>query len=175
MADPNSDEAFWARARGSGLRHARWLLLGVALGGYGCSTGNSLGYVTPDEELHPAVGSVTVDGVPAKNARVILHRLDSATLSGRIPGDPKLIRPNPQGDCDENGQFQVYTYTPYDGAPVGEYLVTVSWTDPEARGRDGENYPELLPSRFQNPRESGLKATIVEGANVLDPIVIKTR
>jgi hypothetical protein len=149
------------------------ITLSAALFVAGCGKGNQLGYVQHDEELHSTDGTVLVDGKPARNATIILHRSGSATVTGIVPDDPSKILPNPQGDCDENGYFQLYTYMPYDGAPAGDYLVTISWSDPEGRNRDGENYPELLPRNYQSPQKSELKATILLGENHLEIPEIK--
>lgn len=147
------------------------LLLALAACLAGCSKGNQLGYVQHEEQLFPVEGTVLVDGKPATNAVVILHRPDAPSAGGSLPADPLTLPPNPTGDCDEEGHFVLGTYLARDGAPAGEYLVTVSWKDPEARNRDGETYPELLPGHYQDPRKSKLTAQVVAGENA--PLVFE--
>ena len=137
----------------------------------GCGSSNDRGYIKHEEELHPVSGQVLYQGKPTSNATVVLHRTQAApaveTNSGEV-----IVAPNPQGTCDKTGKFQLYTYAFGDGAPVGDYIVTVSWQDPEGRGRE-DNYPELLPKRYQSSKMSGLKAQLNKGENVLPPFELK--
>ena len=143
-------------------------LLCLLLAACGSDDRSQLGLVQHDEELFPVSGKVLVDGEPAKNAVVVFHRKENlGNSAGRLPQGPR--QPNPRGECDEEGDFELYTYLSIDGAPAGSYLVTVSWRDPEGEGREGENYPELLPRRFQVPMSSGLKVEIPEEETALPP------
>ena len=65
---------------------------------------------------------------------------------------------------EADGTFTLSTYTANDGAPQGEYLVTVVWPDPprDARGRPG---PNRLPERYAQPETSGLRARVADGPN----------
>lgn len=139
----------------------------------GCGAGSDRGYITHEEELLPVSGQVMFEGKPASNATVVLYRTEAPppieSDSETTSNDPPL---NPRGTCDRNGKFQLFTYAIGDGAPAGDYLVTVSWQDPEGRGRD-ENYPELLPRRYQNPKTSGLKVQITEGMTALPNFDLK--
>lgn len=137
----------------------------------GCGSSNDRGYIVHEEDLYPVSGQVLFEGKPASNASVVLHRTEQSPLVESDTGEmvPAL---NPRGTCDKTGKFQLYTYAAGDGAPAGDFFVTVSWQDPENRGRD-ENYPELLPKRYLLPATSGLKAHVISGENVLPTFELK--
>ena len=68
------------------------------------------------------------------------------------------------GLTDDAGRFTVSTYTKFDGAPAGEYAVTVVKT---GKGYyDGEMPDKTqLPEKYATPTTTPLKVTIKEGAN----------
>ena len=115
-------------------------------------------------KLYPATGSVTVKGRPAEGAQVVL-----------FPADESLRRagnPMPTGLVGADGKFALGSYGPGDGAPAGEYQVTIVW--PEEVKTDPNN-PERPPardrlnSRYAAPGQSGLTATIEAGPTELPP------
>ncbi len=137
----------------------------------GCGSSNERGYIQHGEDLYPVTGQILFEGRPASNATVILHRTEVAPPT-ETESDEEVASLNPRGTCDRAGNFQLHTYAAGDGAPAGDFIVTVSWQDPENRGRE-ENYPELLPKRYLLPQSSGLKAHIDSGETVLPPFVLK--
>jgi hypothetical protein len=101
-----------------------------------------------------------MDGQPLADATVLFHPV------APFPTDASKILP--RAVVNEDGVFQVTTYRADDGAPVGEYKVTVSWRGPTASvGGDDDTRPEKIPVRFRSPLRSTLKAEIKEGANAL--------
>src|SRR4051794_35124208 len=86
-------------------------LLCLALVAAGCGSGEAR------KPVYPVRGSVFVDGQPAVRAQVVLHPLDDP--------DPNAVRPS--GDVGPDGTFVLHTYTADDGAPAGQYAVTVTW------------------------------------------------
>jgi hypothetical protein len=71
--------------------------------------------VQPD--AYPVKGVLLVDGAPAANACVAFHPLN---------------RPNasiPVGRTDSRGVFHLATRSDRDGAPAGDYVVTIVWTE----------------------------------------------
>lgn len=138
----------------------------------GCGYNTQHGYIKHDEELFPVTGRVLFEGQPAKNATVIFHRKRSANDNGMAK--PSANAPlNPRGECNDQGEFEIFTYAADDGAPAGDYQVTVSWRDPEGTGRE-ENFPELLPRHYLDPGSSGLMATVGESdSNDLPPFELK--
>ena len=81
------------------------------------------------------------------------------------------LKQKPIGFTDQSGQFAITTFEVGDGAPVGEYSVTVEQRAPKHVGeeviREG---PNLLPRRLNDPATSGIKLSVVEGDNVLPTI-----
>lgn len=152
--------------------HVRWIAFCLmSTWCLGCGSGNDRGYIKHDEELFPVSGQVLFEGKPASNATIVLHRTESGPPVETDSGE--MLAPlNPRGTCDTTGKFQLYTYAAGDGAPAGDFTVTVSWQDPENRGRD-ENYPELLPKRYLLPATSGLKAHVSGSENVLPTFELK--
>lgn len=70
-------------------------------------------------KTYPVTGTVTVDGQPAP-AGVLVSLHPQFTETDRLPIHPK-------GATDDAGRFQITTYNTDDGAPEGEYVVTVEW------------------------------------------------
>jgi hypothetical protein len=58
--------------------------------------------------------------VPATGAMVTFHPNDATS------GDA----PRPHGQVGEDGAFVVTTYVKDDGAPAGDYTITINWTPP---------------------------------------------
>jgi hypothetical protein len=72
----------------------------------------------PQLTLHAVRGRVLVDGVPAENVNVAFHPLN-------VAGRPYC----PVGRTDDQGVFHLTTCRGPDGAPAGEYSVTLVWPD----------------------------------------------
>jgi hypothetical protein len=123
----------------------------------------------------PAEGKVLYKGKPADGAQVVL-----------VPvGDETADAIKPRGTADKNGVFKLTTYPSADGkpdgAPAGEYLVSVRWTkrqkesaeDADEGGPPGP--PSLqgdrLKEKYSNPKTSGLKVTI-DGTGKIEPPVL---
>jgi hypothetical protein len=68
------------------------------------------------------------------------------------------------------------TLTANDGAPAGEYAITVELRAPKRVGeelvREGA---DLLPQRYKNPAESGLSYRVIAGDNVVPPLQLTDR
>lgn len=132
-------------------------LAGLVLLG-GCSRG---------PRFNPVAGQVLWRGKPAAGARVIFHPL------AETAGVPK-----PSAVVEESGAFHVGTYAPNDGAPAGEYKVTIDWFDlsPQTASTDVGETPspsDKLKGRYADPKRSSLQATIKEGENTLPPFELQ--
>jgi hypothetical protein len=66
-----------------------------------------------------------------------------------------------------DGTFQLGTYKRNDGAPPGEYDVTVTWTKPLIPGEPDEM--SLVPPRYLTPQTSKLHAQVKAEVNDLPP------
>jgi hypothetical protein len=100
---------------------------------------------------------VLFDGKPAAGATVFFYPVET---------DAEALAP--YGVTDANGSFTLTTYLTFDGAPAGEYVVTVRWPGPPRRGED-EQGPDRLKGRYDNPKTSKLRATVETKPNDLPP------
>jgi hypothetical protein len=94
------------------------------------------------QKVYPVSGRVVVDGNPAHDCMVKLNRTFD---------DPHPRKVVPYGLTNEQGEFKVTSYVTGDGAPEGEYVVTVEWR--LRSGVLGQNYegPDLLDGAFAKP------------------------
>jgi hypothetical protein len=110
--------------------------------------------------VSPVTGKMLVDGAPAEGASVILH-----------PADPRMeIRP--RGAVGPDGTFKLTTYLPGDGAPAGDYRITVEWRKlvetPQGEPMPG---PNLLPAEWSKPETTIHKVTVA-GTTEIPPIQV---
>jgi hypothetical protein len=109
-------------------------------------------------------GKVLVDGQPAKDCQVSLHRLSGPQLSAPA---------TPSGVTDDNGDFELTSYVANDGAPEGEYVVKIEWrersgitkSDFEGIDRLGGDYA----STDKNKATKGLIVQVAKQAVTLQP------
>jgi hypothetical protein len=120
----------------------------------------ALGCGTKGPELVQVQGKVTTaDGKPLEHATVILHPVGG--------GDA----PKPRGKASADGSFALTTTSTGDGAPPGEYRVTVELWLAGARADDPPS--NKLPVKYAKPETSGITATVTAGQTELKPIVVK--
>lgn len=93
-------------------------------------------------------GVLRINGQPAKDARVILYYTGSW-------GEKTIL---PMAWTEDDGSFVLSTYKFGDGAPAGDYEVTVSW--PHYRNPRGEDGADRLQKRFADPKTSGLRVHV---------------
>lgn len=137
------------------------LLCALALAGCGAPEYETI-------PTHPVSGQITVNGVPAHGAIVRFHPQTPQT-GAKYP----LM---PSGRADAEGVYRLTTYEGEDGAPVGEYVVTVEWPDPDWRPPGGgmpPPPPDRLLRRFADPEKSNIQARVVAGENEIAPIVLE--
>jgi len=106
--------------------------------------------------VFPVRGHVLFEGKPAAGATVFFVPVET---------DPDAIAP--YGVTDENGAFTLTTYLTFDGAPAGDYIVTVRWPGPPRRPED-ETGPDRLRGRYDNPKTSKLRATVEKKPNQIE-------
>jgi hypothetical protein len=101
--------------------------------------------------------------VPAVGALVVFHPAD--------PAYEKRIGGKPFAKVKEDGTFALTTFAEGDGAPEGEYGVTVEWRpagkeakEPKlAVGDGGGSSPSKLNPRYGNPQQPFTKVTVKKG------------
>ncbi len=115
---------------------------------------------------HPTTGKVSYRGKPLAGAFVLLVRTQ-----------PTADVPKPNAITDEDGSFVLTTYEDKDGAPEGDYVVTISTaprpTERQVSLKKAEPHVDLLKGRYADPKNSGLKAEVKEGKNELAPFDLK--
>lgn len=90
--------------------------------------------------------------------------------------EPDRPVPAPTALTDGAGRFALSTYGDADGAPAGEYAITVVLREPRMVGeelvRDGKN---LLPARYAQAKTSELTYRVVPGPNEVPTLVLRSR
>ena len=135
------------------LRLRRTATAGVALLllllAVGCSQEQA-----PPVPTFPVTGQVTFGGKPAVGAVVVFHPKSGSTEF-----------PFPHGQADNDGKFQVTTFAKADGAPAGEYVITVELHSFQQQQDDYVLGPNLVPPKYATAATSDLVARVAEGPN----------
>ena len=142
------------RSHGSSLMRVL-LILPLALASVSCGKSDR-------KPVFPVSGQILMDGKPLAYAYVVFHP------QGVTGADD--VRP--RAHADAKGSFRLSTYDTADGAPVGEYRITVEKYKPPKESDKGLPV-NLLPARYAKPDTSNLTARIQQGANELPPLQIK--
>lgn len=129
----------------------------------GCSRGPAL----PDNAVpvFKVTGNLTYKNAPMDGAVVSFHPA-SQPAGGRALA--------PTGSADASGQYTLNTYLTADGAPSGEYVVTIYWPGPSsgkapvADGEDKPLAPDRLKGAYADPKTSKLRATVRDQDNAID-------
>lgn len=117
----------------------------------------TLGCVEPEKKdagrvsVFPVEGRLLVAGEPAAKAQVVFHPLGESVF-------------RPVAFTDADGRFRLMTYTAGDGAPAGEYAVTIFWEN-EADPLDGCVCPDpaahdRLGGLYFEAKTTALRATV---------------
>ncbi len=129
----------------------------VALTCCGCGDGRR-----PVYAVH---GEVRVDGQAPVHAQVTFHPVaeDGATAV------------HPTGQVDGKGRFTLTSYASGDGAPEGEYRVTVAWFLSSGRPNDDSPPANYLPVRYARPDTTPLRAVVRKGGVELEPFQLQAQ
>ncbi len=109
--------------------------------------------------VFPVSGQVRVEGDSASGAVVVFHSVSKAT--------PPAI-----ATADREGRFKLTTYDTGDGAPAGEYAVTVSLRKLISKEGSSIAGPNVLPEKFASPTTTPFKVTVAATPNELKPFVV---
>jgi hypothetical protein len=139
-----------------------WALL-TALACSSCNRGK-----TP----YPVRMQVFFAGQPATGALVVLHPVDDTS--------PAAIRPSGYVDADGGLKLMSYnaaTRTTGDGAPAGEYIVTIAWLPVDVKEylskHPTSQLPDKLQGRYSQPDSSTLRAKVLPQPTELPRIDLK--
>ncbi|VTS06348.1 hypothetical protein [Tuwongella immobilis] len=140
----------------------RWMVgavpLLMSIGLLGCSSD-----ATPIDcgpKPHPVSGTVTFKGKPMGGAIVTFYPMTT--------GEKFAAAPSATADAD--GKYRLTTYFSGDGAPAGEYRVTIYWPG-KRRGLpndDGDLPPDQLKEVYANKATSKLRAKVAAQENTID-------
>lgn len=131
----------------------------------GCGSSNPRTY--------PASGTVSFGSKPATGVVVTLIPVDAQKLP---------LTSYPRGEVGTDGRFTLTTFASGDGAPAGDYKLTLRWPAElagkskslaEAQGEGGDT--DKLKSKYTDPKTSPWSVTIRPGDNTLEPITIPER
>ncbi|MBL8824140.1 MAG: hypothetical protein JNJ77_16260 [Planctomycetia bacterium] len=132
----------------------RIILITVVISLAGCSRARP--------EPHPVAGKVLFNGRPIADAMVTLHSVKND------------VTPMPIAYTRADGQFDVSWLKQGDGAPVGEYAVTITWRQLVQRGEEKERSGRnQLPAHYADPQKTPWRCIIKPGKNVLPVHEIK--
>ena len=114
----------------------------------------------------PVTVTVTYKGQPAPGALVVFHPTD--------PAREKALGGKPFGKVKADGTLALTTFNEGDGAPEGDYGVTVQWNEAARAGKislgeEGGGTRDKLGGRYGDPRAPKFKFTVKKGdANALE-------
>jgi hypothetical protein len=129
----------------------------------GCSKGKD-----PNQlPVFPASGHLSVKGQVPTGAFVVLHPKNGTATDSK--GD--VVRP--RAVVKPDGSFVFGSYDSNDGAPSGEYSLTVEWRK-IVKSADGSPVlgPNVIPPKYARPQSSPVSIRIAEKSNELDPITL---
>jgi hypothetical protein len=99
-------------------------------------------------------GKILVNGQPAKECRITLHRTSGGDLAHPA---------TPSGLTDDNGEFQLTSYVANDGAPEGEYVATIEWRERSGITKSEFDGPDQLGGDYARvEKNKGLKGFVVQ-------------
>jgi hypothetical protein len=109
-------------------------------------------------KIAPVTGQVFLGDKPAANATVTFHPVGGAATAVR-----------PTGKVDGEGTFHLTSYAADDGAPVGEYRVTIVLFNTIDTPDQPRTVVNEMPKRYSKPETSDLTAKVTAGGIKLDP------
>jgi hypothetical protein len=139
----------------SRVHFVRLLLLVVGIALAGCNQSSV--------KLYPVTGKVLFKDQSAEGAKVVF--LPAGEENAQYRGA------RPAATVAADGSFEMRT-EPYGvGAPLGDYVVLITWFPP--RDENPNNNPKnKLPNKYGDPSNPLLKASVKEGENKLDPFML---
>ena len=114
--------------------------------------------------VHPVKGKAVMEGSPMAGAHLVLY-----------PGpDSKIpVGITSRGTVADDGTFELSTFDHKDGAPTGEFVVTVVWSKPVIVDGETQSGPSLVSTVYSKPDSSPLRIKITADAKELAPIEVQ--
>lgn len=115
--------------------------------------------------LYKVQGTVLSHGEPAAGAIVVFHPLEPAGAASPYP---------PRGVVENDGTFVVGSRATADGAPAGDYAVTIVWPGEQDAKKEFENTPpDRLKNRYNDVKQAKWNIHVAAGANTLEAFTIE--
>ena len=104
-------------------------------------------------ELFPVRGELFYQGKAPQGAIVQFRPVTNA--------DKPWPSGYPRGEVQADGSFDIGTETSNDGAPAGDYIITVTWIVAPPGSDDPESATvDQMQGKYRDPSKSTLKATV---------------
>jgi hypothetical protein len=113
--------------------------------------------------LYPVKGTVYINGEPAKDVNIMFTPV-APPADGETPLSPSAV-------TEDDGSFRLMSFDPDDGAPAGDYQVTIIY--PMSRFNKNMNGIDRLKGKFSNPKTSQLTAKVEPKRNDLPAFNLK--
>ena len=113
-------------------------------------------------DVYPTEGRILCNGKPLAGALVVLY-----------PQGQPDAPVTPRGQTDSDGRYTLGTYSAGDGAPEGQYAVTVLHYPMQQQNGGWTAAANALPKKYASPTTTSLRAQIARGSNSLAPLVVK--
>ena len=112
-------------------------------------------------DVFPVTGRLVFGDTYPAGALVVLHPLTP------------LVDIHPRATVKQDGSFEISSYGQGDGAPAGEYRLTVTWHKPILVQGQPSLSANRFPPRLAQPETTDLNVTVSPGVNQLPPIKIQ--
>ena len=141
------------------MKSTLFLALGAVFCALGCGSSSK-------PQALPAGGKVSIKGskVVPEGALVVFHPKD--------PGFEKIMSGKPFAKVEKDGTFKLTSYETADGAPAGDYGVTIVWNAPSGGKAQfslsseggGASGPDQFGGRYGRPAQPLLSAKVEKGS-----------
>ena len=112
--------------------------------------------------VYSVTGSVTAKSKPAAGVQVSFYGTDDHLKTATAPF--------PQAVTESDGSFTLTSYEANDGAPAGNYVVTLVWPSNESEDPEiQDDSVDRLRGKFATPEKSPFAVKVEERSNALDP------
>jgi hypothetical protein len=113
--------------------------------------------------VYKTSGTITYRNQPVQGAFLVLHPRSAAAAD----------EPRPTAHVRTDGSFEPTTFETADGAPAGEYVVTIQWHKLVQNQGEWTPGPNLLPAKYSDPATSDIVVRVAEGENRLPRIELR--
>ena len=116
------------------------------------------GPAVPQFKVH---GKVLSHGEPAGGAIVVLHPVNKSSAVSPYP---------PRGVVEKDGTFVIGSRMKDDGAPEGDYTVTIVWPEEQDPQKQFDNTPpDRLKNRYNDTKKLKWRIHVTAAENKLEP------